>query len=117
MAHTSIMIDKRVVLKRMRVLYELALQEFSKHRELADRYAFLINKLALKNRVHIPSEIKIHLCRKCGKFLIPGKNQKVGTIKGSVFYECLECGYVYKKPFVLEQRERRRKKALIKKNF
>ncbi len=88
---------KEIALERIYRLFEIAEQEFEKHPERSKRYVELARKIGTRNKAVIPSELKKQFCKKCGTFLVNGKNaewKQKGTLVEII---CLECEYKFKK--------------------
>ena len=88
---------KEIALERIYRLFELAEAEFAKHPERSKRYVELARKIGTRNKAVIPAELKKQFCKKCGAFLVKGKNaewKKKGTL---VEIKCSECEYCFKK--------------------
>jgi len=84
--------EKKLALERVKILFKLAEQEFPKHPERSHKYAKMILNIVKKVRIRLPKNIKIFICKKCGKYLSPGVNLKVRSKDGYTIYECLSCG-------------------------
>lgn len=84
---------KKIALERIWRLMELAEKEFSKKPERSQRYIDLMNKVAQKNRVRIPRELKLKFCRKCHAFLKKGKNVSLEKKPPFLILTCQECNY------------------------
>jgi ribonuclease P protein subunit RPR2 len=77
--------------KRIIDLFSEAEKVFKEDTGLADRYVFLARKLSLKFKVPLKKEQKIKFCRKCGSFLLNGKNAKIRLSKGNLVINCGVC--------------------------
>ncbi len=88
--------QQNIAKERISILFSEASIEFKEHPELAHRYMFIARKIGMRYNVHMTSEQRRQLCRKCHKFLVPGANCKVRTNPKTqcVEYACLECGHV-----------------------
>ena len=80
--------------ERIYRLFELA--EAEKEGKRAKRYVELARKIATRNRVRIPQELKKSFCKKCGAFLKQGVNSKIRVTKSYLSVTCGECGSVKK---------------------
>jgi ribonuclease P protein subunit RPR2 len=78
---------KNIAKQRIKELFE----EAEKNKNMANRYVELARKIAMKNRVRIPSELKRRFCKHCYKYLVPGKNLRVRIQNNHIVYSCLEC--------------------------
>ncbi len=80
----------KISLERIYRLFELA--EAEKDKKRAKRYIELARKIATRNRVRIPHELKKSFCKKCGAFLKQGVNSKIRITKSYLCVTCEECG-------------------------
>ena len=64
---------------------------------LSDRYVQLARAIGMRYNVRIPAALKRRGCRKCGAFLVPGKNLRVRCRHGTTVWTCLKCGAVSRK--------------------
>ena len=88
---------KEIALERIYRLFELAEAEFKKHPERSKRYVELARKIGTRNKATIPTELKKQFCKKCGAFLVKGKNAEWKDLGKLVEIECDECGFCFKK--------------------
>jgi len=85
---------REIAQERMRILFNLAREEFHKNPKRARRYVELIRKISMKNKVRIPLEIRRFICRKCNSLLVPASTLRVRVKeKKYVVYQCLNCGF------------------------
>ena len=64
---------------------------------LADRYAELAFKIAMRARVRLPRKYKLRICRKCRKYLLPGVTASIrirSRRETHLVVKCLRCGYM-----------------------
>ncbi|MCK9152450.1 ribonuclease P protein component 4 [Methanobacterium alcaliphilum] len=94
--------------ERIDILFHLAEQEFVKNPERSHRYVKLAQNISTKYNIKMPDKWKHRFCKKCNKFLKPGRNCKVRTSKGEVHFKCLECGQMMRLPYNKEKKEKRR---------
>jgi len=99
--------EKKAALERIKILFKLAKQEYSKHPDRAHRYAKMINDLIKKVRVKPSKDIRHFICKECNHFLMPGKNLKVKSEQGFMIYKCLDCGNIKKYGYVKEKRDKK----------
>ncbi len=85
---------KEVAKQRISQLVNEADSNYSKHPERSHRYAELANKIKIKYNVKLTPEIKRRLCKKCHKFMVPGKNCRIRIHNSRLIYTCAECGSV-----------------------
>lgn len=88
---------RKIALERIYRLFELAGTEFEKHPGRSKRYVGLARKLSSRNKAPIPTELKKRFCKKCGAFLVWGRNSERGEREALVEIKCLECGFCFKK--------------------
>lgn len=84
----------KIAAERINILLSEAQKSFSAHPERSHRYAELVHKLKLKYKVKLAPEIKRRLCKKCHKFMVPGKNCSIRIHNSRIIYTCKECGAV-----------------------
>jgi ribonuclease P protein subunit RPR2 len=105
---------KTIVLERIDILMNLAEQEFKKNnKDRVKKYIQLSKKLAMKMRISFPKKWKRRICKNCGELLVYGTNSivRIDSKTRSVNIYCLECGNIYKIPYIKE-----RKLKILKKN-
>lgn len=88
---------REIALERIYRLFELAEAEFALHPERSKRYVELARKLSTRNKAPIPADLKKRFCKKCGAFLVKGKNAEFSEKCELVEIKCLECGFRFKK--------------------
>ncbi len=87
----------KIALERIWRLFELAEQEFTAHPERSRRYVGLARRISSRNKAPIPAELKKRYCKKCGAFLVEGKNSESGEAGTMLEITCKECGALFKK--------------------
>jgi len=88
---------REIALERIYRLFELAGQEFGKNPGRSKRYVGLARKLSTRNKAVIPASLKKKFCKKCGCFLVKGKNAEWKDLEKLVEITCKECGFSFKK--------------------
>jgi len=83
--------QKDMARQRIKKLFDLANETFSKDKALSDRYVTLARKIQMKYKVRFTSEQKRQFCRHCYSYLMPGKNCRVRTRGDNIVYYCLDC--------------------------
>jgi len=83
--------QKEIALQRIRILFQQAEEVFPKNKVLANRYASLARKIAMKVHAQIPQELKRRICKHCYSYLKPGVNARIRTREGKVIISCFEC--------------------------
>jgi ribonuclease P protein subunit RPR2 len=84
----------KIAKERIDILISEADKNFSKHPKRSHRYAELAHKLKLKYKVKLTPKVKRRLCKKCHKFMVPGKNCKIRIHNSRLIYTCGECGAI-----------------------
>ena len=105
--------EKAIALRRIRRLFELALKVVKEEPDLADRYAELARRIAMRARVKIPPEYKRLICKRCKRFIVPGLTCRVRLQprrEPHIAITCLRCGGIYRIP-IKGRRSRARSKA------
>jgi ribonuclease P protein subunit RPR2 len=106
---TAKKIRKKIAKERIEKLFKEAERRAKEGRlELSNRYVEIARKIAMKYLVRIPKDAKMRYCRKCGSYLVPGKNCRVRLQKHKVVVTCLNCGNVRRYPYIREIKERRK---------
>lgn len=82
---------QETALQRISGLFAQAESVFAEDSKLSDRYIFLARKLSLKYKVSFTKEQKMKFCRKCGSFLLNGKNARIRLSKGNLVLNCGVC--------------------------
>ncbi len=82
---------RRIALERIGALFEEAGRQFNNDSGLSDRYVILAKRIAMKNKVKMPSIFKRQFCSHCNSFLVPGRNSRVRTTTKTVTYYCQVC--------------------------
>lgn len=92
---------KKIARKRIKILFESAKAEFDRHPKRSHRYVKLAKKIAMKANIRLPKKYNKKTCKKCGNYLVPGKNCKIRiSSKGSrIVYTCLDCGKIMRFPY------------------
>ena len=87
--------------ERVGILFNLAEKEFAMHPELSKRYVEIARNIAKKFNIHIPADLRRKFCKKCGSYLVPGKNLTVRMVskEKAVLRICGECKGEKKVPY------------------
>lgn len=99
---------RKIARERIDILFTLAREEFRRNRERSHAYARLAWRIALRYNVGLPKKWKLHFCRGCKHFLMPGDNARVRLNKGRVVITCLECGRIRRIPMTREKKSRKK---------
>lgn len=87
--------------ERIAILFSRAEEEFALHPELSNRYVEIARDIAKKFNIHIPLELRRRFCKKCGSYLVPGKNLTVRLLskEKKVLSVCGVCSDEKKVPY------------------
>jgi ribonuclease P protein subunit RPR2 len=102
---------KRIALQRMQVLFQLAKENIDDRPDLAQRYVEIAKRIAMRTRLHLPREYRLHVCKHCKRFIVPGANARVRLQprrEPHVAITCLHCGGIMRIPL---KRKRRNEQA------
>ena len=94
-----------VALERSEILFRQAQEEFRDHPDLSRIYIDRARRIAMRDRIRIPRELKRKYCRKCFTYLVPGINARVRIHRGKIIITCLECGNQWRHPVVRNYRK------------
>jgi ribonuclease P protein subunit RPR2 len=83
--------NRKIALRKIEGLFVQAKRKTSSDMALSDRYVEIARKIAMKQKVKIPSVYKRQFCKTCHSFLMPGKNCRVRLSKKNVVYFCSRC--------------------------
>ena len=100
---------RQIALQRIRTLFELAKENIREEPELAQRYATIARKIAMRTRVRLPTQYRRLICRHCKSFIYPGVNCRVRVQKRRephIATTCLLCGKTTRMP--LKSREKKK---------
>jgi ribonuclease P protein subunit RPR2 len=95
-------IAKEIAKERIYILIANALHELKGEDNLANAYARLAKKIAMRLRLRLPYEIRQLYCKGCKQFISPGKSARVRIGRSNtkaIRITCLKCGHVYRKVF------------------
>ena len=93
-------VTSNIAAERIRILFKLAEENISSNPTRSKRYIDLIRKIASRNRIHIPKELKRRICRGCKNLLTPSNShiRIRHTREPHVAITCHNCGYVSRIP-------------------
>ncbi|RLF36002.1 MAG: hypothetical protein DRN03_04240 [Thermoplasmata archaeon] len=90
---------KKIARERIDRLFELALEEALSHNfKRADRYVEIARDIGMKYLVRIPRKYNLFFCKKCYRFLLPGKTAKVRINRGKLVITCNYCSFIRRIP-------------------
>ncbi len=98
---------KRIGLERIKKLFVLAEKNFRLKPEYSHRYVQLARKIAMRYNIRMPKHLKRRFCKKCYRYLVPGKNSEIRTRgeQKAVTVKCMECGNVTRYPYKREAKK------------
>jgi ribonuclease P protein subunit RPR2 len=82
---------RRLARERIEILFERAREFFPENPALSDRCVDLARRIAMRQRVRIPRELRRRFCRTCFAYLVPGSTQRVRVRRGKVVTTCIRC--------------------------
>jgi ribonuclease P protein subunit RPR2 len=92
---------KMIASERIQILIANALCDAKQDRDdLADYHAHLAKKIAMRLRLRLPYIYRQLYCKKCKRFIVPGKNSRIRigrSRRRSIRITCLKCGHTYHK--------------------
>jgi ribonuclease P protein subunit RPR2 len=96
---------KKIAEERIKILFEEAEREFSKHPERSKRYVELARKIGMRYNIKLKAYRK-KFCRKCNAYLKPGVNCRIRLRdnKKAIVQTCLECGNTSRHPYIKEKK-------------
>jgi len=86
---------KQIAMERIHTLFRLAKKAVREEPELAQRYAQIARRIAMRARLRLPAEYRRLICRHCKSFIYPGVNCRVRVQQRRephVVITCLVCG-------------------------
>ncbi len=109
-------LQKKIAQDRINILFKEAKTRAPQKPNLANRYIFLIRKIAMKLRLRLQPEQKRQYCKHCYTYLSPATNSRIRTSRGKVVILCLNCKHHTRIPYVKEKKEKRKLKLIKNKN-
>jgi ribonuclease P protein subunit RPR2 len=68
---------RQIAQQRIHRLFDLAKEKIRDEPELAQRYAAIARKIAMRAKLRLPAEYRHMICRHCKSFIYPGVNCRV----------------------------------------
>lgn len=100
--------NKKIALRRIHRLFNLAKNVIREDEKLAQRYIDIARRISMASRVRIPREYRRQICRGCKKFILPGINCRVRIRQRRephVVVTCSYCGKHMRFPIELEKQK------------
>ena len=86
--------------ERIERLFELAeMAAKAGQEQRSDRYVQLARAIGMRYRVRIPQHLKMWLCKRCHRLLIPGKTARIRLRGEYITTTCLRCGEQMRRPY------------------
>jgi len=104
---------RQIALQRIHVLFRLAKEKIQEEPELAQRYAEIARKIAMRTKLRLPIEYRRMVCRHCKSFIYPGVNCRVRVKQRRephMVITCLVCGKITRIPLKSKSRKKEREK-------
>ncbi len=86
---------RKIALERIHTLFELAKQKIREEPKLAQRYAEIARRIAMRTRLRLPSGYRRMVCKHCKSFIYPDVNCRVRLQQRRephLVITCLVCG-------------------------
>ena len=68
---------RQIAMQRIHKLFRLAREKIREEPELAQRYATIARKIAMRAKLRLPTEYRRMVCRHCKSFIYTGVNCRV----------------------------------------
>ena len=68
---------RQIAQQRIHRLFDLAKEKIRDEPKLAQRYAVIARKIAMRAKLRLPAEYRRMVCRDCKSFIYPGVNCRV----------------------------------------
>jgi ribonuclease P protein subunit RPR2 len=92
---------RQIALQRIHSLFRLAKEKIREEPQLAQRYAEIARKIAMRAKLRLPKEYRRMICRHCKSFIYPGVNSRVRVQQKRephMVVTCLVCGKITRIP-------------------
>lgn len=92
---------REIALKRIRKLFEMAIEMLHERPDLAQRYVEIARKIGMRARIRMPRENRMLICRHCKRFIFPGVSSRIRIQprrEPHIVITCLYCGGHMRKP-------------------
>jgi ribonuclease P protein subunit RPR2 len=104
---------RQIATKRINVLFRLAKEKIREEPELAQRYAEVARKIAMRTKMRLPKEYRQMICRHCKSFIYPNVNCRVRIQQRRephMVITCLVCNRITRIPLKNKSSEKEKKK-------
>ena len=92
---------RRLAQERIEILWKQAIAYAEESPEVARQRVVLLQRVAQRARMRLPSQIRRRICTACGNVLVPGRNARVrlrNNRSRHVTVTCLDCGAMKRYP-------------------
>lgn len=90
--------EKQIARRRVHTLLSAARDEaLGPDTDLADRYARLARRVAMRYQLTLAPDQKTQVCRDCGAYRVPA-HTRVRVHRGRIVTTCLACGSIRRRP-------------------
>jgi ribonuclease P protein subunit RPR2 len=83
--------SRKLARERIEILFDRAREFFPENPRWSDRCVDLARRIAMRQRVRIPRDLRMRFCRRCSAYLVPGSTVRVRVHRGKVVMTCLRC--------------------------
>ena len=84
-------LNKEKAVKSIVEFIDNASKIFKNDKAVANKIVKKARRVAMKNRVKLPSDVKRRICKHCKSLLVQGDNCRVRLNAGNLIYYCKEC--------------------------
>jgi len=101
---------RQIALRRIHTLFRLAKEKIREEPALAQRYAEIARKIAMRTKLRLPTEYRRMVCRHCKSFIYPGVNCRVRVQQRRephMVITCLVCGKITRIPLKSKGRKKK----------
>jgi|GEM_PF-343434 len=92
-------LERKMARDHIARLFQLAEREaLNSRQDRADRYVFLARRIAMRYNIGL-GHYRRYFCRKCGTFLVPGRNSTYRLSHGKITITCRNCGQIFRFPY------------------
>ncbi|HWQ67026.1 MAG TPA: ribonuclease P protein component 4 [Methanospirillum sp.] len=86
--------------ERIQILFIQAARFFTENPAWSNRCVDLARRIAMKERVRIPRDLRRQYCRHCYTYFKPGVTVRTRIHRGRVVVTCESCGYQRRYPLI-----------------
>ena len=104
---------RQIAIERINVLFRLAKEKIREEPELAQRYAEIARKIAMRTKIRLPKEYRQMICRHCKSFIYPSVNCRVRIQQRRephMVITCLVCNKIIRMPLRTKNSKKEKKK-------